>query len=44
MRIEMGCGYAEIMSALDKPSLAAAQMTVSRALVRLAKEMSHERE
>jgi RNA polymerase sigma-70 factor (ECF subfamily) len=43
MRIEMGCGYAEIMSALDKPSLAAAQMTVSRALVRLAKEMSHER-
>jgi RNA polymerase sigma factor (sigma-70 family) len=44
MRIEMGCGYAEIMSALDKPSLAAAQMTVSRALVRLAKEMSHERD
>lgn len=44
MRIEMGCGYAEIMSALEKPSLAATQMTVSRALVRLAKEMSHERE
>jgi RNA polymerase sigma-70 factor (ECF subfamily) len=44
MRIEMGCGYAEIMSALEKPSLAAAHMTVSRALVRLAKEMSHERE
>jgi RNA polymerase sigma-70 factor (ECF subfamily) len=43
MRIEMGCGYAEIMSALEKPSLAAAQMTVSRALVRLAKEMSCER-
>ena len=43
MRIEMGCGYAEIMTALEKPSLAAAQMTVSRALVRLAKEMSHER-
>jgi RNA polymerase sigma factor (sigma-70 family) len=44
MRIEMGCGYAEIMSALEKPSLAATQMTVSRALVRLAKEMSHEPE
>jgi RNA polymerase sigma-70 factor, ECF subfamily len=44
MRIEMGCGYAEIMSALEKPTLAATQMAVRRALLRLAKEMSHERE
>jgi len=43
MRIELGCSYDEIMDALDKPSAAAAHMTVSRALVRLAEEMSHER-
>ena len=43
MRIEMECSYTEIADALDKPSVAAAQMTVSRALVRLAREMSRER-
>src|SRR5262249_33247142 len=40
LRIEMGYPYAEIAAALEKPSAAAAQMAVSRALVRLAEEMS----
>jgi RNA polymerase sigma-70 factor (ECF subfamily) len=40
LRIEMGYPYAEIAAALDKPSAAAAQMAVSRALVRLSEEMS----
>jgi RNA polymerase sigma-70 factor (ECF subfamily) len=38
-RVEMGCSYAEIAEALNKPSADAARMTVSRALVKLAKEM-----
>jgi RNA polymerase sigma-70 factor, ECF subfamily len=42
-RIEMGYGYAEVAEALGKPSIAAAHMAVSRALVKLAKEMQHER-
>jgi len=42
MRVEMGFSYVEIMDAFDKPSLAAAHMAVSRALVRLAEEMAHE--
>ena len=42
MRVEMGFSYAEIMEALDKPSVGAAQMTVRRALVQLAGEMSRE--
>lgn len=41
LRIEMRYPYAEIATALAKPSVAAAQMAVSRALVRLAEEMSH---
>lgn len=40
LRIEMGYPYAEVATALGKPSIAATQMTVSRALVRLAEEMS----
>ncbi len=40
-RIEMGCSYAEIAEALGKNSTDAARMTVSRALVRLAREMRH---
>ena len=43
MRIELGCRYDEIAEALGKPSVGAAQMTVSRALVRLSQEMSRER-
>jgi RNA polymerase sigma-70 factor, ECF subfamily len=43
LRIEMGYSYAELMEALDKPSVSAAQMTVRRALVQLAREMSRER-
>ena len=42
-RIELGLSYPEVAAALGKPSVAAAHMAVSRALVRLAKEMSHER-
>jgi len=43
MRIELGLSHAEIAQALGKPSAAAAHMLVSRALVRLAKEMAHVR-
>ncbi len=39
LRIEMGFKYDEIAAALGKPSANAARMTVTRALVRLAKEM-----
>jgi RNA polymerase sigma-70 factor, ECF subfamily len=42
MRVELGFSYLEIMEAFDKPTVAAAHMAVSRALVRLAEEMSHE--
>ena len=41
-RVEMGLTWAEAAQALDKNSPGAAQMTVSRALVRLAKEMAHD--
>jgi RNA polymerase sigma factor (sigma-70 family) len=40
LRIELGCPLAEVADALDKRSAAAAHIAVSRALVRLAKEMS----
>ena len=43
VRIEMGHSYAEVAEALGKPSVAAAHMAVSRALVRLAREMSRGR-
>jgi RNA polymerase sigma-70 factor (ECF subfamily) len=43
VRIEMGLPYADVAEALGKPTIAAAHMAVSRALVRLAREMSHER-
>ena len=39
-RVEMGCPYSEVAEALGKPSIAAAYMAVSRALVRLAEEMA----
>jgi RNA polymerase sigma-70 factor, ECF subfamily len=42
-RIELGLTYPEIMAALGKPSIPATHMAVSRALVRLAEEMAHER-
>ncbi len=38
-RIEMGCSYGHIAVALSKSSADAARMTVSRALVKLAREM-----
>ncbi|MEP6917566.1 MAG: RNA polymerase sigma factor [Acidobacteriota bacterium] len=43
LRVEMGCPYSEVAELLGKPSIAATHMAVSRALARLAKEMSHER-
>jgi RNA polymerase sigma-70 factor, ECF subfamily len=42
-RIEMGLPHAEIAVMFEKPSVAAVHMAVSRALVRLAEEMAHER-
>jgi RNA polymerase sigma-70 factor (ECF subfamily) len=42
-RIELELSWPEVVGALGKPSIPAAQMTVSRALVKLAREMSHER-
>jgi RNA polymerase sigma-70 factor (ECF subfamily) len=39
-RVELGLSYPEVAAALGKPSIAAAHMAVSRALVRLAQEMS----
>jgi RNA polymerase sigma-70 factor, ECF subfamily len=42
-RVEIRLPYEEIAAALGKPSIPAAHMAVSRALVRLAKEMAHER-
>jgi RNA polymerase sigma factor (sigma-70 family) len=42
-RVELGQSYRQVAMSLGKPSEDAAQMAVSRALVRLAKEMGHER-
>jgi RNA polymerase sigma factor (sigma-70 family) len=42
-RIELGLPYADVAAALGKPSVAAAQMAVSRALVKLAEGMAYER-
>jgi RNA polymerase sigma-70 factor (ECF subfamily) len=39
-RIELGLPYAELAPLLGKPTISAAHMAVSRALLRLAKEMS----
>ena len=40
LRVELGCPLAEVAEALEKPSIAAAHMAVTRALMRLAVEMS----
>lgn len=42
-RVEMGCSYQEIAEMLGKPTADAARVAVSRALVRLAEAMRHER-
>ena len=42
LRVELKIDYAEIASVLSKPSSDAARMTVQRALVRLAEEISDE--
>jgi len=41
-RVELGLDYGQIAAALGKPTRDAARMTVSRALVRLAREMGRE--
>jgi RNA polymerase sigma-70 factor (ECF subfamily) len=43
LRIELGLSVPEVAEALAKPSISAAHMAISRALVRLAKEMAHGR-
>lgn len=42
-RIEMGLSYAEIAAMFERPSVPAVHMAISRALVKLAEEMAHER-
>jgi RNA polymerase sigma factor (sigma-70 family) len=42
-RIELRLPWPDVAKTLNKPSIPAAQMAVSRSLVRLAREMSHER-
>jgi RNA polymerase sigma factor (sigma-70 family) len=42
-RVELGLDYEEIAGLLDKPSVTAARVAVSRALLRLASEMGIER-
>jgi len=42
-RIELGHAYTDVARALGKPTVAAAHVAVSRALVKLAKEMSLDR-
>jgi RNA polymerase sigma factor (sigma-70 family) len=42
-RVELNLSYAEIAPMVGKPSVAAVHMAVSRALVRLAQEMAHDR-
>lgn len=41
-RVEMGLPYLELVDALGKPTQTAARMAVSRAMVRLAREMADE--
>ncbi len=43
-RIELGLPFAEIAAMFEKPSVAAAHVALSRALVKLAEEMAHERQ
>jgi RNA polymerase sigma-70 factor, ECF subfamily len=42
-RIEMGLSYDEMRVMFEKPSTAAVHMALSRALIKLAEEMAHER-
>jgi RNA polymerase sigma factor (sigma-70 family) len=42
-RLELGLSWEEVTLALDKPSVAATQMALHRALIKLAREMSHAR-
>jgi DNA-directed RNA polymerase specialized sigma24 family protein len=41
-RAELGLPWSDVTELLGKPGIAAARLTVSRALVRLAREMSHD--
>jgi RNA polymerase sigma-70 factor (ECF subfamily) len=42
-RIEMGHSFEEMRAMFEKPSAAAVHMALSRALIKLAEEMAHER-
>ena len=42
VRVELGLSWQEVTDILHKPSVAAAHMTVRRAIVALAREMKHE--
>lgn len=42
-RVELGLQYAQVAELLERPSPSAARMATSRALVRLAREMSRDR-
>jgi RNA polymerase sigma-70 factor (ECF subfamily) len=42
-RIEMGRSYEEMRDMFEKPTAAAVHMALSRALIKLAEEMAHER-
>ena len=39
MRVELGLTYQEVADALGKPSMNAARMLISRAVLRLAEEL-----
>lgn len=41
LRLELGCSYQEIAESLGKASAGAARVAVSRAIARLAREMTH---
>lgn len=43
LRLEFGCSYQEVAEALGKPSAGAARVAVSRAIAKLARDMSHDR-
>lgn len=43
LRVELGYDYAELGQALQKPSVQAARKAVTRAIARLAREMTNER-
>jgi DNA-directed RNA polymerase specialized sigma24 family protein len=43
-RVELACTYEELAATLGRPSAEAARKAAQQALIRLAKEMKHERQ